>query len=134
MYHNAIASIMAAFGLLITACDGLATNAYEPNPSTAGSEQADPNQSVQNTHQIEIENMKFKTKLLNVKVGDAVTWTNLDAAPHTATALDKSWDSGRLNQGESYTLTISDQTSLAYFCVFHTAMKAKLVLADNNSD
>lgn len=80
-------------------------------------------------HVIEIHKMKFQTKSLNVKVGDTVTWINKDLVPHTATANDKSWDSGRLSKGESFSLTITSQTNLDYFCFYHRQMKAKLVLA-----
>lgn len=82
----------------------------------------------QTTHVIEIHRMKFQTISLNVKVGDKVTWINKDLVPHTATANDKSWDSGRLGKGESFSLVITDQTSLDYFCFYHRQMKAKLTL------
>ncbi len=82
----------------------------------------------ENTHIIEIYKMKFQTKSLDVKIGDTVTWVNMDLVPHTATAKDKSWDSGRLKKGESFTLTITDETALDYFCFYHRQMKAGLVI------
>ncbi len=81
-----------------------------------------------NTHIIEIHKMKFQTKSLDVKIGDTVTWINKDVVPHTATAKDKSWDSGRLNKGEGFTLTITDTTALGYFCFYHRQMKAALII------
>ncbi len=78
-------------------------------------------------HTIEIHKFKFSQPELDVKVGDEVTWINMDIVPHTATALDKSWDSGRLKKGESFTLKITDKTSLDYFCLYHRQMKAKLI-------
>ncbi len=80
------------------------------------------------THVIEIHKMKFQTKILNVQIGDTITWINKDIVPHTATASDRSWDSGRLKKGENFSLTITDKTSLEYFCFYHRQMKAKLVL------
>ncbi|MCF6220368.1 MAG: plastocyanin/azurin family copper-binding protein [Robiginitomaculum sp.] len=96
----------------------------EPPPAQPVSQQAPVEVSA---HIIEIHKMRFQTKLLNVKIGDTVTWTNKDIVPHTATASDKSWDSGRLNKGESFTLTITNQTKLNYFCLYHRQMQAKLV-------
>ncbi len=103
-------------------------------PGSAGAEQP-PAQPVSqqalvevSAHIIEIHKMRFQTKLLNVKIGDTVTWTNKDIVPHTATASDKSWNSGRLNKGESFTLTITNQTKLDYFCIYHRQMQAKLVI------
>ncbi len=81
-----------------------------------------------NSFIIEIYKMKFQSKIMSVRIGDKVTWINRDIVPHTATAIDKSWDSGQLKAGEKYTLTITSQTGLDYFCLYHRQMKAKLVL------
>ncbi len=80
------------------------------------------------SHIIGIHKMKFQTPILKAKIGDKITWVNKDVVPHTVTALDKSWDSGRLKKGESFTLTISDETRLEYFCLYHRQMKAKITL------
>jgi len=136
--------IITSFVLVLIVATGIAAC----SPGTAGAQnyqtsapqaeiivtkKAEPVQAVpadqQTTHVIEIYRLKFQTKLLNVKIGDTVTWINKDVVPHTATANDKSWDSGRLNKGERFSLTIRDQTSLDYFCLYHRQMKAKLVMA-----
>lgn len=77
-------------------------------------------------HQVEIKRLKFTVKELEVRIGDSVTWTNLDIAPHTATAIDKSWDTGNLKRGESMTLMITEGFSTNYYCSFHPHMKASL--------
>lgn len=96
-------------------------------PVEAMSEQSE-RESVK--HIVEIQKFKFSAPVLDVQVGDEVTWINMDIVPHTATALDKSWDSGRLKKGESFTLTITDATSLDYFCLYHRQMKASLNFAE----
>lgn len=78
-------------------------------------------------HQISIRGMKFSEKMLQVSVGDTVTFTNRDGAPHTATANDGSFDTGRLSRGESATIKISKAGEFAYFCEVHPGMKAKVV-------
>jgi len=83
-------------------------------------------------HLIEIKRFKFSIPKLDVKVGDEVTWINLDIVPHTATALDESWDSGELKKGESYIMVITDNISLAYFCLYHRQMKAEFVMKDES--
>ena len=90
---------------------------------------AQPMPPERSVHIIEIHKMKFQTKLIQVHIGDTVTWVNKDIVPHTATARDKSWDSGQLKKGESFTLTITKDTDLDYYCFYHRQMKAKLVLA-----
>lgn len=79
-------------------------------------------------HIVEIKALKFVPSTLTVRIGDTITWINRDLAPHTATALDKSWDTGRLNQSVKKTLAVTRGMSLSYFCRFHPGMKAKLKL------
>ncbi len=77
-------------------------------------------------HQVEIKGFAFVPERLDVKVGDTVTFTNLDIVPHTATANDKSWDTGNLDQNESATITITADMMADYFCLFHPNMVAAL--------
>lgn len=78
-------------------------------------------------HHIEIRGFKFDPATLNVKPGDRVRWTNLDIAPHTATATDHSWDSGPLERGESWEWVVPATFAGDYYCVFHPMMRAQLV-------
>ncbi len=76
---------------------------------------------------IEVKNFEFVApEDFNPKPGDIIIWKNLDIAPHTATALDKSWDSGPLKTGESWSIVITAGMNLEYFCRFHPMMKAAL--------
>ncbi len=74
-------------------------------------------------HAVEIKGMKFSPAALAVKVGDTVTFTNADAAPHTGTAEDGAFDTGRLNRGQSATVTISAAGAHSYKCLIHPMMK-----------
>jgi len=78
-------------------------------------------------HAVEIQGMKFSVPALEVAVGDTVTFTNLDGAPHTATATDGTFDAGRLAKGESATITISQAGTFDYFCAVHPMMKASVI-------
>lgn len=60
--------------------------------------------------------------------GTKVTWVNKDKVPHTATADDKTFDSGILTQGNEFSYTFSAPGTFAYHCVPHPAMKAKVVV------
>ena len=72
-------------------------------------------------HTVEIKGMKFSPARLNVAVGDTVTFTNADAAPHTATGT--AFDTGRLNKGQKGTVTISAAGQHDYKCMIHPMMK-----------
>ena len=74
-------------------------------------------------HAVEIKGMKFNPAALTVAVGDTVTFTNADGAPHTGTAENGSFDTGRLNKGQSATVTILAAGEVAYKCTFHPMMK-----------
>ena len=80
------------------------------------------------SHNIEIQNLQFMPESLNVKVGDMITWTNRDIAPHTATALDKSWDIGTLKKDESKSLQVAENMAGDYVCRFHPVMKGKITI------
>ena len=48
---------------------------------------------------INIAQFKFAPEALTVKAGAKVTWVNADAAPHTATASEDTFDTGTLKKG-----------------------------------
>ena len=73
-------------------------------------------------HGVEIKGMKFVPDMMEVAAGDTITFTNADPAPHTATAEDGSFDTGRLAKGESATVTVTAGDH-AYKCMVHPMMK-----------
>ena len=77
---------------------------------------------------IAIADFKFVPEDVTVDVGTAVTWTNEDAAPHTATADDGSFDTGDLREGDEDTVTFSEAGSFTYFCEFHKFRRAKITV------
>ncbi len=76
-------------------------------------------------HAVEIKGMKFSPATLSVAAGDTITFTNADAAPHTATANDGSFDTGRLNKGQSAIVTVAAGTH-DYKCLVHPSMKGSV--------
>jgi plastocyanin len=58
-----------------------------------------------------------------------VTFTNADGAPHTATADDSSFDTGKLTKGQSASLTFTSSGVFAYHCNIHRSMKATVTVA-----
>ncbi len=77
-------------------------------------------------HAVSISGMKFNPPTLEVAAGDTVTFTNEDSAPHTATANDGSFDTGRLSRGQSATVTIGAAGSFDYICSVHPSMKGNV--------
>lgn len=79
--------------------------------------------SAAETHVVEIEGFAFSPAELNVAVGDTVVWINRDVAPHTATASDGSFDSGRLRKNDEWSVVIEAAGATDYICDFHPTMR-----------
>jgi plastocyanin len=71
---------------------------------------------------ITISNFAFKPNPLQAKVGDTITVKNDDDAAHTATADDKSFDTGQLGKGAAKTITLSKAGAVAFHCDIHNYM------------
>jgi plastocyanin len=77
---------------------------------------------------VPIKNFKYIPASVTVSVGDTITWTNQDQAPHTSTANDGSFDTGNLNKGESGSHTFTKAGTFPYICALHPNMKATVVV------
>ena len=77
-------------------------------------------------HVVEIKGHKFSPASLKMEAGDKVQFINMDGAPHTATATNGAFDTGRLNKGDDNVVEISSAGTYDYFCAFHPGMKGKI--------
>lgn len=62
----------------------------------------------------------------DVLVGGRVVVTNTDVASHTLTAIDGSFDSGTLAQGDSYEFTVDEPGTFEYRCDIHPSMTGSI--------
>ena len=81
-----------------------------------------------NPNSVSIKNFAFSTTSLSVTAGTTVTWTNNDAAAHTVTADDGSFDSGNIAPGHSFAHTFSNMGTINYHCAIHPMMKAAVIV------
>lgn len=79
-------------------------------------------------HTVEIVGFEFKPAQLRVARGDTIVWLNRDAVPHSATATNRTWDSGNIAAGASWSLVTTTSSAGDYFCVLHPSMKAKFTV------
>lgn len=77
-----------------------------------------------------IEGFAFDPGTIEVKVGTTITWTNNDSAPHTVTANDRSFDSGRMEQGQTFSFTFETAGEFEYFCEYHPGMAAVVIVTE----
>lgn len=114
--------LAALFGLFaLASCgeaehDAHATSAAAPETGTV--------------HVIDIVDFRFEPAELTVSVGDRITWRNRDVVPHTATARDKSWDSGNLNRDAEWSMVAPAAGVLDYICAYHPSMKGRITISD----
>jgi plastocyanin len=78
---------------------------------------------------VTIKDFKFGPASSSVQVGDTITWTNQDIAPHTATASDGSFNTGTINKGKSGSHTFTKAGTFAYICSIHPSMHGTVVVA-----
>lgn len=79
-------------------------------------------------HAVAISGFAFAPETVTVSVGDTVTWSNSDAANHTATADDGSFDTGTISSGSTKSVTFSAAGTFAYHCTIHASMTATVVV------
>jgi plastocyanin len=81
------------------------------------------------TRTILIKNFSFKPAHITIKRGTRVRWINKDSTAHTATANNgRSFDSGRLRPGQSYTHTFKSAGKKPYHCEIHSDMKGRITV------
>lgn len=82
------------------------------------------------THQVAISGFAFAPATVNAAVGDTVTWTNQDSAPHTVSATaGGGFDSGNMATGATFSHTFSSAGTFAYRCNIHPEMTGSVVVA-----
>jgi plastocyanin len=99
----------------------------KPAPKPVAKEKPEPAITAAASSSVAIENFVYSPATVNVNVGDSVTWTNGDSAPHTATG--DGFDTGTLNEGESGSATFSSAGTFDYICALHPNMKGTVVVA-----
>ena len=77
---------------------------------------------------VEIRDFAFQPAQIEIAVGTTVTWTNNDTVPHTSTATDGTWDSGNLDQRQSYSHTFDEAGTHDYVCLYHPNMRGTVVV------
>lgn len=133
MYSLARRGLAVAIGITLAACSGPGTS---PAPSVpAGSSvgasdgtAACVGSKTAGTVQVEIEDFVFKPDPVQAKVGGSITWTNKDAAPHSAALDDGSCKTDGLNKDVAGSLTFTAPGTYAYHCAIHPEMKGTIVV------
>jgi len=107
-----LASLLIALALALASCGGDGDSSDTMAGGGGGGGAAE----------VEIVEFSYDPDPIEVEVGDEVTWTNEDSAPHTATADDGSFDTGTLDKGKPGTVSFEAAGTFPYFCEIHPTM------------
>jgi len=78
---------------------------------------------------VTIADYVYEPARIVVPQGTTISFTNRDAAPHTATSkASGAFDTGTIKKGGSGDITLTQSGSFPYYCLFHPFMKATLVV------
>ncbi len=87
-----------------------------------------PRDSAESENVVQMNNYVFFPDTITVKVGDSVTWRNMDNTSHSATADDKLFDTGVFDQGGSETVAFDEPGTYTYHCSLHPSMKGTIIV------
>jgi plastocyanin len=68
---------------------------------------------------VSMKDFEFGPLEIKVKAGTTITWKNDGAKPHSATAVDKSFDTAIFQPGESKSAKFDTPGTFKYFCQLH---------------
>jgi plastocyanin len=69
--------------------------------------------------EVDLEDFQFVPKVLTVKVGTTVKFSNKDDVGHTVTSDTGVFDSGILTKGEEFFFTFTQVGEYPYYCAPH---------------
>jgi glucose/arabinose dehydrogenase/plastocyanin len=84
-------------------------------------------------HEVRIEDFAFNPSSVTIKVGDTVTWRQIDFIQHTSTSgqngrPDGRWNSPFLNAGQTFVRTFNEAGTFPYFCLPHPEMTGRVIV------
>jgi plastocyanin len=114
---------LAVTGPLIMVRDQLAD---DPPAAPTAAEGAQPVAAAAGGSTVKMAGLSFAPGTLTVARGATVVFDNDDTAPHTVTARSGGVDSGVLDPGKQFSLTVTE--GFDYFCSIHPSMTAKIAV------
>jgi plastocyanin len=141
----ALIPVLVALGLGMVACGGdddegdsggasgggaYSGGAAQTETETTTEETTAPSGEAPTAAKVEIVDFTFSPETVTVQVGGKVNWANEDAAPHTATADDGSFDTGTIEQDKRGNATFKQAGSFSYICEIHPEMKGTVEVVE----
>lgn len=80
------------------------------------------------TVEIRVVNFGFEHAEVTVPVGTTLVWRNVSPTTHTVTAKDGAFDSGLLEGGKDYSVTLTQPGTYEYWCTLHPEMVGRVIV------
>ena len=77
---------------------------------------------------VHLKNFAFVPETVTIRPGQSVRFVQDDDTPHTVTAVDKSFDSGNLNQKDTWRHTFATEGTYKFICAYHPYMKGTVIV------
>jgi plastocyanin len=122
-----IAPVLVALSFALAACGGGSDDSSGAQPAETGAAESSesqpaPSGEAARAEKVKIVEFAYGPDPVVVQVGGKVTWQNEDAAPHTATADDGSFDTDLLDKGKAKSETFEEAGAFPYYCQVHPTM------------
>jgi plastocyanin len=79
---------------------------------------------------IQITNYVYGPKVITVKAGTTVTWTNHDYVPHTVISTTQLFRSSVFFTNDTFAFTFTTPGTYEYYCTIHPKMTGTVVVED----
>ena len=138
MRNRPLVTLAAGAVLLLAACSGGgATTAPTSAPSAEASAEASApaagaacaESAAAGEVSVSIADFAFSPADITASVGQTITFTNNDSAPHTATLDDDSCGTTNIANGETGGLTFSAAGTFPFHCAVHPNMKGTITVS-----
>jgi plastocyanin len=99
-----------------------------PGATPQATPAASPQAGQAEVTEVGIDNLAFDPDDLTVTVGTTVRWTNREAIPHTVRSSSNEFDSGIMEEGDTFEYTFDTAGVIDYICGLHPSMKARVTV------
>jgi plastocyanin len=117
-----LAGLLFVLALALIGCSSGGSTGGSSGSNPAGTQPTESSAGATVTE----KDLAFDPATLELKVGDTVTFTNEDSAPHNVSIDGK--ELGSQNQGDSVTWTAEKAGTFPYTCTVHPSMTGEIVV------
>jgi plastocyanin len=124
-------SVRLVTSLLCAAVVATGFTAFATNPTRAdvpASPAPSASTAAVKAGSVDIKDFAYVPPTITVAVGEKVTFKNTDTVAHTVTADDKSFDSGNMDQGATWSHIFDKAGTYSYVCAYHAFMHGTVVV------